>query len=88
MTEAQKKARRAYYKKLAAASRDEAVKKSFKAGQRREYLMAVSMKSKRDIMSELRADLININQQCVGEGLEPIFMDEDETPVKLPTPVE
>ena len=88
MTEAQKKARRDYYKKLAAARRDEALKKSFKAGQRREYLMGVSMKSKRDIMSELRADLININQQCVGEGLEPIFMDEDETPVKLPTPVE
>ena len=88
MTETQKKARRDYYKKLAAARRDEALKKSFKAGQRREYLMGVSMKSKRDIMSELRADLININQQCVGEGLEPIFMDEDETPVKLPTPVE
>ena len=88
MTEAQKKERRDYYKKLAAARRDEALKKSFKAGQRREYLMGVSMKSKRDIMSELRADLININQQCVGEGLEPIFMDEDETPVKLPTPVE
>ena len=88
MTEAQKKARRHYYKKLAAARRDEALKKSFKADTRRQYIMGVSVPSKREIMSALRTDLININQQCVGEGLEPIFMDEDETPVKLPTPVE
>ena len=87
MTEAQN-TKRDYYKKLASARRDEALKKSFKASSKREYLMGVSMKSKRDIMSELRTDLININQQCVGEGLDPIFMDEDETPVKLPIPVE
>mgnify|MGYP000333066264 CR=1 FL=1 len=87
MTEAQI-TKREYYKKLASVRRDEALKKSFKASSKREYLMGVSMKSKRDIMSELRTDLININQQCVGEGLDPIFMDEDETPVKLPIPVE
>ena len=93
MTEAQKvsaakKAKRDYYKQLASERRAEGLKRSFKAGTRRQYIMGVSVPSKRDIMSELRADLININQQCVGEGLEPIFMDEDETPVKLPTPVE
>ena len=87
MTEAQN-TKREYYKKLASVRRDEALKKSFKASSKREYLMGVQMKSKRDIMSELRTDLININQQCVGEGLDPIFMDEDETPVKLPIPVE
>ena len=87
MTEAQN-TKREYYKKLASVRRDEALKKSFKASSKREYLMGVSMKSKRDIMGELRTDLININQQCVGEGLDPIFMDEDDTPVKLPTPVE
>ena len=88
MTEAQKKERRDYYKKLAAARRDEALKKSFKADTRRQYIMGVSVPSKRDIMSALRTDLININHQCFGEGLDPIFADEDETPVKLPTPVE
>ena len=86
MTEAQKKERRDYYKKLAAARRDEGLKRSFKAGTRREYIMGVSVPSKRDIMAGLRADLININQQCVGEGLDPIFVDEDEQPVTLPTP--
>ena len=88
MTEAQKKERRDYYKKLAAARRDEGLKRSFKAGTRREYIMGVSVPSKRDIMAGLRADLININQQCVGEGLDPIFQDEEEEPIKLPTPVE
>ena len=79
--------KREYYKKLASVRRDEALKKSFKASSKREYLMGVSMKSKRDIMGELRTDLININQQCVGEGLDPIFQDEEDEPVKLPTPV-
>jgi len=87
MTEAQI-TKREYYKKLASVRRDEALKKSFKASSKREYLMGVSMKSKRDIMSELRTDLININQQCVGEGLDPIFQDEEEQEVKLPTAVE
>ena len=87
MTEAQN-TKCEYYKKLASVRRDEALKKSFKASSKREYLMGVSMKSKRDIMSELRTDLININQQCVGEGLDPIFQDEEDEPVKLPTPVE
>tara|TARA_R110000824_G_scaffold1171_1_gene6297 strand:- start:2130 stop:2393 length:264 start_codon:yes stop_codon:yes gene_type:complete len=87
MTEAQN-TKREYYKKLASVRRDEALKKSFKASSKREYLMGVSMKSKRDIMSELRTDLININQQCVGEGLDPIFQDEEEQEVKLPTAVE
>ena len=87
MTEAQN-TKREYYKKLASVRRDEALKKSFKASSKREYLMGVSMKSKRDIMGELRTDLININQQCVGEGLDPIFQDEEDEPVKLPTPVE
>ena len=68
MTEAQN-TKREYYKQLASTRRDEALKKSFKASSKREYLMGVQMKSKRDIMSELRTDLININQQCVGEGL-------------------
>ena len=86
MTEAQN-TKRDYYKELASARRDESLKKSFKASTKREYLMGVSMKSKRDIMSELRTDLININQQCVGEGLDPIFQDEEDEPVKLPTPV-
>ena len=86
MTEAQN-TKREYYKKLASVRRDEALKKSFKASSKREYLMGVSMKSKRDIMGELRTDLININQQCVGEGLDPIFQDEEDEPVKLPTPV-
>ena len=84
MTEAQI-TKREYYKKLASVRRDEALKKSFKASSKREYLMGVQMKSKRDIMSELRTDLININQQCVGEGLNPIFMDEEEEDVKLPS---
>ena len=87
MTEGQN-TKREYYKKLASVRRDEALKKSFKASSKREYLMGVSMKSKRDIMSELRTDLININQQCVGEGLDPIFQDEEEQEVKLPTAVE
>ena len=87
MTEAQN-TKREYYKQLASARRDEALKKSFKASAKREYLMGVSMKSKRDIMGELRTDLININQQCVGEGLDPIFQDEEEQEVKLPTAVE
>ena len=87
MTEAQN-TKRDYYKQLASARRDEALKKSFKASSKREYLMGVSMKSKRDIMGELRTDLININQQCVGEGLDPIFQDEEEQEVKLPTAVE
>tara|TARA_R110000787_G_scaffold157051_1_gene271006 strand:+ start:115 stop:378 length:264 start_codon:yes stop_codon:yes gene_type:complete len=87
MTEAQN-TKREYYKQLASARRDEALKKSFKASSKREYLMGVSMKSKRDIMGELRTDLININQQCVGEGLDPIFQDEEEQEVKLPTAVE
>ena len=87
MTEAQN-TKREYYKKLASVRRDEALKKSFKASSKREYLMGVQMKSKRDIMSELRTDLININQQCVGEGLDPIFQDDEEEPIKLPTLVE
>ena len=85
MTKAQK-AKRDYYKQLASQRREEGLKRSFKAGTRRQYIMGVSVPSKRDIMSELRADLININQQCVGEGLDPIFVDEDESPVTLPTP--
>ena len=92
MTEAQKvaaakKVRRDYYKQLAAQRREEGLKRSFKASLKREYIMGVSVPSKRDIMSGLRADLININQQCVGEGLDPIFVDEDDQPMpKLPTP--
>ncbi len=94
MTQSQKTAkmaskRRDYYKQLASVRRDEALKRSFKAGQKREYIQGVSVKSKRDIMNELKTDLININQQCVGEGLDPIFMDEDDQPMpKLPTPAE
>ena len=91
MTEAQKVtaakiAKRKWYKQLAAVRREEGLKRSFKASLKREYIMGVSVPSKRDIMSGLRADLININQQCVGEGLDPIFVDEDEQPVTLPTP--
>ena len=86
---ADKKARRDWYKKIAAQRREEGLKRSFKAGNKRQYIMGVSVPSKRDIMSELRADLININQQCVGEGLPPIFLDEDDQPMpKLPPPVE
>ena len=86
---ADKKARRDWYKKIAAQRREEGLKRSFKASLKRQYIMGVSVPSKRDIMSELRADLININQQCVGEGLDPIFADEDDQPMpKLPTPVE
>ena len=89
MTEAQKTVRRDYYKQLASVRRDEALKRSFRAGQQRQYIQGVSVKSKRDIMTELKTDLININQQCVGEGLDPIFMDEDDQPMpKLPTPAE
>ena len=84
MTEAQN-TKRDYYKKLASQRRDEALKKSFKAGNKRAYIMGVSVPSKRDIMSELKSDLININQQCVGEGLNPIFLDEEEEDVKLPS---
>tara|TARA_R100000781_G_scaffold112367_1_gene79548 strand:- start:141 stop:401 length:261 start_codon:yes stop_codon:yes gene_type:complete len=84
MTEAQK-VKQEYYKKLAAARREELLKKSFKAGNKRSYVMGVSIPSKNDIMRELRSDLVNINQQCVGEGLDPIFQDEDEQEVKLPT---
>ena len=86
MTAAQKK-RRDYYKQLAATRREEALSRSFKADSRRQYIMGVSVASKRDVMSALRQDLININQQCVGEGLEPIFMAEEDEPVKLPTPI-
>ena len=84
---ADKKARRDYYKQLAAQRREDGLKRSFQASTRREYIMGVSVPSKRDVMSGLRADLININQQCVGEGLKPIFLDEDDQPMpKLPTP--
>ena len=84
---ADKKARRDYYKQLAAQRREDGLKRSFQASTRREYIMGVSVPSKRDIMAGLRADLININQQCVGEGLDPIFVDEDDQPMpKLPTP--
>ena len=89
MTEAQKSKRRDYYKQLAAVRRDEALKKSFKADTRRQYIMGVSLASKRDIISALKADLININQQCVGEGLDAIFLDEDDAPMPtLPKPVD
>lgn len=80
------KARREWYKELAANRRKSALEQSFKAGMKRTYVMGVSVASKRDIMSALRADLININQQCVGEGLPAIFVDEDEEEIKLPTP--
>mgnify|MGYP003149246386 CR=1 FL=1 len=92
MTKAQKIAynekRRNHYKQLASDRRMESLDRSFKAGEKRQWIMGVSVPSKRDIMSALRSDLININQQCVGEGLNPIFMDEEEEPVKLPKPIE
>jgi hypothetical protein len=92
MTKAQKVAhnekRRNHYKQLAADRRDESLSRSFKAGDKRQWIMGVSVPSKRDIMSALRSDLININQQCVGEGLNPIFMDEEEEPVVQPTPID
>ena len=92
MTKAQKVAhnekRRNHYKQLASDRRSESLSRSFKAGKKRQWIMGVSVPSKRDIMSALRSDLININQQCVGEGLDPIFQDEEDEPVKLPTPVE
>ena len=88
MTAAQKK-RRDYYKQLAATRREEALSRSFKADTRRQYIMGVSVSSKRDIMSALKADLININQQCVGEGLDAIFLDEDDAPMPtLPKPID
>ena len=82
----EQKARRDWYKELAAKQRKSALEQSFKAGMKRTYVMGVSVSSKRDIMSALRADLININQQCVGEGLPAIFVDEDEDDIVLPTP--
>ena len=92
MTKAQKvehnEKRRNHYKQLAAERRSESLSRSFKAGKKRQWIMGVSVPSKRDIMSDLRDDLININQQCVGEGLDPIFQDEEDEPVKLPTTVE
>ena len=50
--------------------------------------MGVSVESKRDVMQALRTDLININRCCVEAGFDPIFMDEEDEPVKLPTPVQ
>jgi hypothetical protein len=89
MTKAQKVAhnekRRNHYKQLASDRRSESLSRSFKAGKKRQWIMGVSVPSKRDIMSDLRDDLININQQCVGEGLNPIFLDEEEEDVKLPS---
>ena len=49
--------------------------------------MGVSVESKRDVMQALRDDLININRCCVEAGFDPIMMDEDDVPVKLPTAV-
>tara|TARA_A100001515_G_scaffold144679_1_gene149526 strand:+ start:2723 stop:2983 length:261 start_codon:yes stop_codon:yes gene_type:complete len=75
------------YIALAADTRAKALQASIKAPVRRGYVMGVSVQSKRDIMSALRTDLININRCCVEAGFDPIFMDEDEAPVELPKPV-
>ena len=82
----EQKARRDWYKEIAAKRRKSALEQSFKAGMKRTYVMGVQVASKRDIMAALRADLINIHQQWVGEGLPAIFVDEDEEEIKLPTP--
>tara|TARA_Y100001951_G_C11051921_1_gene136085 strand:+ start:236 stop:520 length:285 start_codon:yes stop_codon:yes gene_type:complete len=84
-----KAAKREHFKKMADQRREELLRRSFKAGTKRQYLLGVQVPSKRDVMNDLRADLININQQCVGAGLDPIFVDEDDEPMpKLPTPIE
>ena len=75
------------YIHLGAETRAKALQSSIKAPMRRGYIMGVSVESKRDIMSALRADLININRCCVEAGFDPIFMDEDDAPVNLPKPV-
>ena len=73
---------------LAAETRASALVKSIKSPVKRGYVMGVSVESKRDVMQALRTDLININRCCVEAGFDPIFMDEEDEPVKLPTPVQ
>ena len=72
---------------LAAQTRAIALTKSIKAPLKRGYVMGVSVESKRDVMQALRTDLININRECVGAGFDPIFMDDEDEPVKLPKPM-
>ena len=73
---------------LAAETRAKLLLKSIKAPKKRGYVMGVSIDSKRDVMQALRDDLININRCCVEAGFDPIMMDEEDVPVKLPTAVQ
>ena len=72
---------------LAAETRAKRLLKSINSPYKRGYVMGVSVESKRDVMQALRNDLININRCCVEAGFDPIMMDEDELPVKLPKAV-
>ena len=73
---------------LADDTRTEKLKKAIKAPSKRGYVMGVSIPSKRDIMQELRSDLININRCCVEAGHDPIFHDPDDEPVNLPKKID
>lgn len=72
---------------LAAETRATLLHRSIKSPQKRGYVMGIPVDSKRDVMQALRADLININRCCVEAGFDPIFMDEQDEPVKLPKPM-
>ena len=72
---------------LAAETRAKRLLKSINSPKRNQYVMGVRVESKREIMQALRDDLININRCCVEAGFDPIMMDEDDIPVKIPTSV-
>ena len=73
---------------LATETRAKLLFKSIRSPKKRGYVMGVSVESKRDVMQALRDDLININRCCVEAGFDPIMMDEEDVPVKLPTAVQ
>ena len=73
---------------LAAETRAKLLLKSIKQPRRNQYVMGVRLENKREVMQALREDLININRCCVEAGFDPIMMDEDDVPVKLPTAVQ
>ena len=75
------------YIHLAAETRAKLLLKSIKSPRKSSNVMGVWVANKRDVMQALRDDLININRCCVEAGFDPIMMDEDDVPVKLPTAV-
>ena len=72
------------YIHLAAETRAKLLLKSIKSPRKSTNVMGVWVSNKRDVMQALRDDLININRCCVEAGFDPIMMDEDDIPVKIP----